>query len=540
MQQRTLSALVADPSSTVRLSLRAILQGCDIGRIDTASTLSEARRRLIDGKYDVVLCEYHFDSEDTGQDLLEDMRARKALPLTTLFIMVTAEASYGRVINVAEETPDDYMLKPVQAGELAERIERAFLRRQALMEIYEALNEKHYNKALKTAQQMMQMKTPYLADIVRLAANILYQLGRYEESVAMYKRILETRNPAWAKLGLAKVALRQGDKETAESAMLDIVNQHFRYLPVYNQLVDFYLADERYAEALEITEQAIKITPNNLKRLQRAGQLAYSLGDPTKAAEYFGRAIRINGKAIDLDYRSIFHLVLLQFDKGQSPDAASLVKQLAAKHKNDDGNGNDHQGEWYGQLAMATEAIAKREPLAAIDILRNLAAHWSAPDFTFTFALDYLTVVDRLYAEDIVGTLVEWVQPIAVRFVTGRQAEELLIQPLARRTRLTEVVSKASEFVSQITNQAAQMVVDSNFRAAVERLTREGERTRNNRLLAAAANAACKAFLAHKEPAFKAQAESCLARMVPADDMLAQRLAKQMGAPEPGTAEAAS
>ncbi|HEY9103591.1 response regulator [Chitinimonas sp.] len=528
MQQRALAALVADPSSTVRLSLRAILQGCDVSRIDTASTISEARRRLLDGKYDIVLCEYHFDSEETGQDLLEEMRARKALPLSTLFFVVTAEAAYSRVVNVAEETPDDYMLKPVQAGELAERIEKAFLRRQALMEIYEALNEQHYNKALKVAQQMMQMKTPYLADIIRLSANILYRLGRYEEAAAMYKRILETRNPAWAKLGLAKVALRQDDKETAEGAMLDIINQHFRYLPVYNQLVDFYLADERYAEALEITEQAIKITPNSLKRLQRAGQLAYSLGDATKAAEYLERAVRINGKAVDLDYRTIFHLVLLQYDKGQAPDAASLVKQLAAKHKADATPTDGQQGDWYGQMALATEAIARREPLSAIDILRKLAEHWSAPDFTFTFALDYLKVVDRLYADDIAGTLVEWVQPIAVRFVTGRQAEELLTQPLARRTRLTEVVAKAGEFVAQITNQAAQLVKDGNFRAAVERLTREGERTRNNRLLAAAANAAAKAFLEHKEPAFKAQAETCLARIVPPDEGLAQRLSRQM------------
>lgn len=533
LQQRSLTALVADPSSTVRLSLRAILQSFDIARIDTASTISETRRKLVDNKYDVVLCEYHFESEETGQDLLEELRERKVLPLFTIFIMVTAEASYARVVGVAEETPDDYLLKPVQAGALAERIEKAFTRRQALMEIYEALNQRNYNQALKSAQQMMLAKTPYLTDIAKLAANVLFRLGRFDESAAMYKRILETRNPAWAKLGLARVALRQGDKPTAESAMLDIVGQHLRYLPVYNQLSDFYLSDERFAEALDITEQAIKITPHSVRRLQKAGQLAYSLGQTDKAADYLERAVRLNGKAVDLDYRSIFHLALLQFDRGQAPEATSLVKQLAAKHRNDQAGGDGLRAEWYGELAQATEAIARREPLAAIDLMRKLAAHWDGLDFNFDFAIDYFTVVDRLYADDIAPTLADWIYPIALRFDTGRYAAELMVQRLAQRPRLLEVLAKAGELVGQTTNQAAQLLVEGDFRKAAERLISEGQRTHNNRLLAAAANAAAKSYQSLGEALYRQQAESCLAIMVPPDPALAARINAMLSEGDP-------
>ncbi|MGQ5523521.1 tetratricopeptide repeat protein [Chitinimonas sp. PSY-7] len=525
LPQRSLSALVADPSSTARLSLRSILQGFDIPRIDTASTLHETRRRLLENKYDIVLCEFHFDAEETGQDLLEELREKKALPLFTIFIMVTGEASYPRVVGVAEETPDEYMLKPVQAGSLSERIEKAFNRRQALMEIYEGLNAKNYNQALKAAQQMMGVKTPYLTDIAKLSANILMRLGRLDESAAMYKRILETRNPAWAKLGLARVALRQGDKPTAEAAMLDIIGQHLRYLPVFNQLNEFYLADERFAEALDITEQAIKITPHSLKRLQQAGQLAYSLGQPEKAAEYLNKAVKVNGKAIDLDYRSLFHLSLLQFDQGHTADAASLVKQIAAKQKHEEaGSSMATRGEWYGELAQSGEAIAKREPLAAIDIMRKLADNWEAPEFNFEFALDYFTVVDRLYADDISATLAEWVEPIALRFDTGRSAEELLAQRFACRPALLVILTSASDHVAQITNQAAELVMQENFRAAAELLVAEGQRTHNNRLLAAAANAAVKSYQNLRDLVFKEQAEACLATMAPQDPALTQRI----------------
>lgn len=531
MQQRSLSALIADPSSSVRLSLRAILQGFDIGRIDTASTVAEARRRLLDSKYDIVLCEYHFDSDETGQDLLEEMRERKALPLTTLFIVVTGEANYARVIGVAEETPDDYMLKPVQAGDLSDRVERAFLRREALMDIYEALHARDYTRALKEAQQIMGQKTPYLADVVRLTAQTMYRLGRYDDAANMYKRILATRNPAWAKLGLAKVALRQGDGSTAEAAMLDIINQHLRYLPVYNQLTDFYKAEERYAEALDITEQAIKITPHNVRRLQAAGQMAYSLGDGAKAADYFGRAVRFaGGRAIDLDYRSIFHLALLQFDNGQTPDATSLVKQIAAKQKEDPMAQDSRRGEWYGELALATESIAKRESLAAVDIMRKLAAHWDAPDFSIDIALDYLTVIDRLYAEDICGTLIEWVQPMAYRFASSRHAQELLSQRVASRVRLVEVIGTAADEIAHVAEDAARLLVEGKAHDAAERLAEEGRKSRNNRLLAAAANAAAKSYQASGDVADKQQAETCLACMSPPDESLTMRIRSQLNA----------
>jgi Tfp pilus assembly protein PilF len=351
----------------------------------------------------------------------------------------------------------------------------------------------------------------------------------------MYQRILATRNPAWAKLGLAKVALRQGDSATAEKAMLDIINAHLRYLPVYNQLSDFYLSEERYGDALDIIEQAIKITPHSIKRLQRAGQVAYSLGDAVKAGDYFGRALRhAGGRAVELDYRTIFHLALLQFEAGQTPDASSLVKQMTAKQKDDPLAQDSRRGEWYAQMAIATESIARREPLAAVDVLRKLAGHSGDPDFNFEIAVDYLAVIDRLYTEDIGSTLAEWVQPLAYRFASSRQAQELLAARVSRRTRLVALIERASTEISDITESAARSLVEGNAHAAAEQLAQEGLKYRNNRLLAAAANAAAKSFQQTGNADDRQQAEVCLASMCPPDESLTLRLRQFLNA-EPAT-----
>ncbi|MFC4161238.1 response regulator [Chitinimonas lacunae] len=529
----SLSALIADPSSSVRMSLRTILQGLEINKVDTASTISEARRKLLEHRFDIVLCEFDFGgNEETGQDLLEELRAKKALPMSTIFIVVTAESSYPKVVGVAEETPDEYMLKPVQAGALSERIERAFLRRETLIDIYEALHAKDYHQALRVAQQMMSSKTPYLNDVVRLAAQILYRLERYDEAATLYRKILSGgRNLAWAKFGLARVALKQGDGETAEQAMRDILAEHTRYLPVYNQLGDLFLSQERFADLLDVTEQAIRISPHSLKRLQQAGQLAYSLGDLDKASDYLGRAVRINGKAIGLDFRAVFKLVLMQLSKGVTPDGLSLVKQMQTKRKQERGEQAGMLGEWYCELAQAVESIARREPLSAIDRMRKLAANWDSPEVDLEFTLDYLSVVERLYADDIVPTLAEWMRPLVLRFAASRQIEELLAYRVLSREKLAQVVEEGSLYITQTANEAAQAVVDGDLVSAADQLIQAGRETRNNRLLSLAANTAAKCFRATGNDSYRLGAEESLSLMHPPADAVLQKRVRELLSP---------
>jgi len=532
MANSTTSALVADPSSAIRLTLRQILQGLDVDRVEVASTIPEARRKLMEGRFDIVLCEYNFNTEETGQDLLEELRAKNVLPPSTIFIVVTAERSYARVVGVAEEAPDEYLLKPVVAGDLAERIEKAFARRDALMEVYDALCAHKEDLALKHARHIMANRAAYTHDAARLAAQILHRLGRFEDAMKLYSALLAKRDLAWAKLGLAKVATLQGDRDTAEKAMCDLVASHALYLPVYTQLADLYIAQERFAEALDITEQAIRITPNSLKRLQLAGQLAYSMGDNEKAAEYLGRATRVNGgNSVALDYRSLFHLILIHFDGGRSAEASSLVKQVIAKVKAEPGINRNPRGEWYAELAQAIESIVKREPLFAIDRLQKIAKHWQAPQFDFDLLLDYLAIINRLYTKDIANTLVGWIEAMVFRFNVSRQAQELLVARVEKRERLVAVINEASEFISKTTSEAAKNLLDEKYTAAADALIEEGQRLRNNRLLLAAANAAAKCVQKLGLLDYRASADTCLALMQPpADAAVVKRIQASMAA----------
>src|ERR1700754_2326862 len=114
-----LSVLIVDPNPGMRGSLHNMLNQAGITKIDYAVSSGTAIRQLAKKSFDIVLCEYDLGNgsgENNGQDgqqLLEDLRQHKLIAPWTIFIMLTSEGVYSKVIGAAELTPTDYVLKPI-------------------------------------------------------------------------------------------------------------------------------------------------------------------------------------------------------------------------------------------------------------------------------------------------------------------------------------------------------------------------------------------------------------------------------------------
>jgi CheY-like chemotaxis protein len=135
-------ALVIDANPTSRSILVSQLRDFGMGNVVQAARLVDARRQFEYRKFDVVLCELHFPLESmTGQDLLDDLRRNQLLPFSTVFIMVTGEATYAKVAEAAESALDGYLLKPHKATQLGERLRQARIRKLSLQEIFSAIKE---------------------------------------------------------------------------------------------------------------------------------------------------------------------------------------------------------------------------------------------------------------------------------------------------------------------------------------------------------------------------------------------------------------
>ena len=114
----SISALLIEAHPNMRTQLRNMLGEVGIQKVQMAVSAGAAVRKLREMTFDLILCEYHIGDGQDGQHLLEDLRHNNIIPLKTLFIMVTGERQYEKVVSAAELAPNDYLLKPFAADSL--------------------------------------------------------------------------------------------------------------------------------------------------------------------------------------------------------------------------------------------------------------------------------------------------------------------------------------------------------------------------------------------------------------------------------------
>ena len=139
-EPQEVQALVIDSNATSRSILVAQLREYGVTKVVQCSRVRDARNRLEHTVFDYVLCEQYFtESNHSGQTLLDDLRRAQLLPFSTVFFMVTAEASYAAVAEAAESALDGYLLKPFTPSTLFERLSLARLRKVHLKPIFDAI-----------------------------------------------------------------------------------------------------------------------------------------------------------------------------------------------------------------------------------------------------------------------------------------------------------------------------------------------------------------------------------------------------------------
>ena len=480
--------LVADDAPTVRQSLRMTLAQCGINRVDAASSIGETRRRLRNAQYDVVLCDYHFGEGMNGQELLEEMRQSGELPLYTIWIMITAEAAYEKVVAVAEIGPDDYLIKPFTSALLTQRLSSAWNRKRFLKPIYDKINEDDVLGAIEAAKALIPKAEGFRTDLMRLLSSLLLEAGQLEQARLLFEEILTQRMIPWAKLGLAKALIRQGKKNQAEGTLQAAIVEHAQYVDAYEELASMYMADGRLDQAMAVFEKCLAMTPNNVSRLQKAGNLANMLGDSGKAKKMLEQAVKCGGNSSMLSADTVLQLALAARRENNSSDADKylrMVKEIARKD-------NTIKNKIIDIIATS---IYEGKP----QLLNDVEVHLSSTEFTQEIAVSFIMAADIICPATVEGEEAngntppyKWLLHIAQRFITTRHISGLLESAANMRPTWKNYIQQVGVEMNELNNAGVQLMLKSNFVEAIEILLPNAQNTCNNRLMLSASHAIVK------------------------------------------------
>lgn len=325
---RHLTALIIDPSAGMRSSVHGMLTTCGVSKIEHAVGSGNAIRHVQSRHFDLILCEYDLGDGQDGQQLLEDLRHNKIIPLSTIFFMVTAERSFEKVVSAAELAPNDYLLKPFATDALMERIGRAIEKRAVFAPLYALMASSSWRAAIDACLAGEALNHRYLTDFKRLRAELHVTLGQPQLAEPIYAELVALRAVAWARLGLAKSLFLQGKLTESVPMLVELVADNPKFMDAYDWLAKAHVANGQLVSAKTVLENAVAISPHAVRRLRTLGEVALESGDIAVAEKAFQQVVSKARYSEFRDPEDHVHLVKTLIRRGDTTQAATIIRDL--------------------------------------------------------------------------------------------------------------------------------------------------------------------------------------------------------------------
>lgn len=478
----TSKALIIDGHPTSRSILASQLRDLGVGTVIQCSRIADARKQLEAREFDVVLCEQHFqDGKASGQSLLDDLRRAQLLPFSTVFVMVTGEASYTAVAEAAESALDSYLLKPFAATSLADRLLQARKRKRVLREIFVAIEEGDFDQAARLCLVRFQAKAPYWLYAARIGAELLLRLGQHDAAQKLFQAVIDAQALPWARLGIARSQLEGGKVQQARRTLEVLISDDPSHADAYDVMGRVHVEQGSLVDALETYRMATQLTPGSIERLQRQGMLAFYCGEHAEARRALERAATIGITSKMFDMQS---MVLLAFARFRDKDTKGLQRCADNVRHVLERNSDSRRLRRFAALIDALSQMANRQLARVLEELRAMAQELKRPDFDIESALNLVTLLSELAAAELqLDQANDWIDTLAMRFCVSKSLSELLAKAAGVHPPYAERVRAAHAKVLSLAESAMNHSLNGEPRAAAKALLTHGNQTLNTKLV---------------------------------------------------------
>ena len=478
----TCRALVIDANPTARSIQAAQLRDLGVGTIVQCGRVQDARRQLEAREFDIVLCEQDFHGGNySGQDLLNDLRRAQLLPFSTVFVMVTSEASYAAVAEAAESALDSYLLKPHTAHALAERIQQARHRKKILKDIFIAIDEGQFDLAAQLCVRRFEVKGAYWLYAARIGAELLLRVNKHDEARVLYEAVIATQALPWARLGVARAQIESGSSPAGRRTLESLIADQPGFADAYDVMGRVQVDQGQFAEALATYRTATQLTPGSISRLQRQGMLAFYLGENDEATKALERATLLGISSRMFDFQTV---VLLAVTRFTARDSKGLQRCLDNMRHALEKAPNSVRLQRFMSVISIFNLMLQRQVAQVVAEIRAMAKDIKQGDFDFEAASNMVAMLSYLTAAELQLDAAEgWIDTLALRFCTTRSLSELLARAGQAHEPFATRIREQHNAITALAEQAISHSLAGEPRAAAKSLLGAGGRTMNAKLI---------------------------------------------------------
>ncbi|KQV61214.1 hypothetical protein ASC95_03115 [Pelomonas sp. Root1217] len=515
---QTASALIIDSNANSRSLMSAQLRDLGVGTVRQTPRVKDARVMLEHQTFDIVLCDYHFDSSDTsGQDLLDELRREGLLPYSTVFVMVTSEATYAKVAEAAEAALDAYLIKPYTSANLAERLASARHRKRVLKGIFEAIENQDFETAANLCLARFEAKDRYWLYAARIGAELLLRLKRFDDARTLYEAIIAAKTVPWARLGVARTEVASGNLQAARRTLENLTGDLPDYADSHDLMGHVQMEQGDLAQALKTYQTAATLTPGCLLRLQRCGSLGFYAGQRAEALKMLERAMSQGLRSKLFDMLSLVLIGLMRFDAKDHKGFKYTHDALAAALERAPGSIRLQR---FDLVLRGLAFLLERRVGQALVMAREFTEHAQSGNFDLEAASLLTALWIRLSSQEVeLEEMMPILRGLGTRYCSAKASTEILVSMSEGHQGAAEQFRDCHQQIFNVAETAMRHSLRGSAKVAVELLIQQGEATRNAKLIDMAG-------LVLKRHAEKIEGASSLAEQI---DDLHGRYVKPMG-----------
>ncbi|PTT80798.1 response regulator [Pelomonas sp. HMWF004] len=476
------SALIIDSNANSRSLMSAQLRDLGVGTVRQTPRVKDARVMLEHQTFDIVLCDYHFDSTDTsGQDLLDELRREGLLPYSTVFVMVTSEATYAKVAEAAEAALDAYLIKPYTSANLAERLASARQRKRILKDIFEAIENEDFETAANLCLARFEAKGKYWLYAARIGAELLLRLKRFEDAKVLYEAIIAAKTVPWARLGVARTEVASGNVQAARRTLENLIGELPDYADSHDLMGHVQMEQGDLQEALKTYQTAATLTPGCLLRLQRCGSLGFYTGHRVEALRMLERAMSQGLRSKLFDMLSLVLIGLMRFDSKDFKGFKYAHDSLAAAMERAPGSIRLQR---FDLVFRGLSFLLERRVGQAVILAREFTEHAQSGNFDLEAASLLTALWIRLSSQEVeLEEMMPILRDLGMRHCTTKASTEILVAMTEGHIGAAEQFRDCHHKVFNVAETAMRHSMRGSAKTAVELLIQQGEITRNAKLI---------------------------------------------------------
>lgn len=474
-------ALLVEGNDVMRSVAAEQLRQAGALEVVSVSRIALARERLEAEHFDLVMCSREFSGkEESGQDLLDELRRENLLAPDTVFIMVASGATYQDVAEAGESSIDSFLVRPYTTAVLSDRLGEAVKRRRTLGPIFSALQQGDLGQAFTRSLMRFQEGQSYGLYCGRLAGEMLLRFQRPEDAQKVFQRISERFNNAWARLGIARAQSACGDLAAAKVTIEQLQQHEPDYADAHELLGQVLIEHGELQAALQHCVKASELTPGCVMRAQIAATLSFYMAASSLALPLLERTCRIGARSRLFNPLSWVLLALARLDAKDSKGVIAAQQSLVAWVQR---HGASPASDYFTRVMQVLQHLARQDTAQATHLTRELSLLADNDSFDLEAANVLMSLWARIKPEDWpFSQRVGVAQSLGLRLGASKAVTELMCAAAGDQEPVTAALRQAQNSIAQYSQRCVQRSMTNDVVGAVTQLLEHAETTRNSKL----------------------------------------------------------